>query len=211
MGFEDAKKTVAQNTPDQVLLQLARVETTTSKIGECVTKLELSVDRFEKYFSSRMLDVTEKLNSLSNQQGDLGKDMASLTVISKNNADQIMEIKADIRGYSDRLNTLEKRVEDVAAVQRMCPARSLWQNWEEDSKVVRVMQGKLQDHLNRRTTPGEGLSVRFTAKKISVAGIVKVVVGAIAAAAISAATWFTAELATKEPRKAEKTEQTNDE
>lgn len=195
---QDARKTVSQGSPDQMALQLARVDTMTGAIGESVTKLELALDRLEKYLSNRMLQISEQFNAFAAEQRTIGTQVVKLTEISRNNADQIMELKTDIRSYSDRLGLLECRVEDVAATQRMCPARSLWQNWEEDSKVVRVMQERLQDHLQSRSTPGEGLSVRFRAKKINTVSVVKAVVGALVAAALAVAGYTTAKLVPKD-------------
>lgn len=199
------RKTISQASPDQFAIQLARVDTMTAAIGEAVTKLELGLSNFEKRFSNRMIQLDARLTDITKSQEKVSNEVVKLTVISENNANHIMEIKRDLTNYADKLGQLERRVDDIAAVQRLCPARAMWRDWEEDSKVVRVMRERFEDHISRRTTPGEGLSIRLKTKNLSPQAIAKAIIGAIVAAALAVAGYTTAELARK-PDKAKKIE-----
>jgi regulator of replication initiation timing len=184
---DDAKQTVRPGSSDHLLLTLARLETLSEEHGKRLFESS-------KVMENRILHVHQALGDLSKAQGSIVSELSKLSVISRHNADQIMELKSGQKDHWEYLRRIEKEVDLVHATQKTCEARNFWHElqsaYNEDSKVIEVMRQKLKER--KVSTPPDGFSVRISGNKATLSGPMKLVIlallGALLGAGATAAT-----------------------
>ena len=195
---DDAKRTVRPESSDHILLSLARLETLHEVMDRNVAGMTKSVE-------NRLVQVHGGLNDLHRSQGKIMAELAKIGSATTNNANQILQLTSEMKQYGLHLQGVEKELDLVHATQKACPARAMWHEFSEDSKIIRVLQHRL-DEKRHKSTPPEGFRLTVGAKNLN--GLQKTIIAAVIGLALGAAATITAwvELGpqTSQPPKADK-------
>lgn len=116
----------------------------------------------------RILDRTEAVQkSIDHLSTRTGERLSNIESISRRNADALMEVKSDLKNHRNDISGLRAKVVELDIRDKTCPAKDAIGRFErmfdrldeaqsEDSKIIRIIEGKIEDYKNIKRVTGSG-------------------------------------------------------
>lgn len=116
----------------------------------------------------KILDRTEMVQKsiqyLSDRTGDR---LNNIENISRRNADALMEVKSDLRNHKNDISGLRAKIVELDVKDKTCPAKEAVNRFDrmfarldeaqsEDSKIIRIIENRIEDYKNIKRVTGSG-------------------------------------------------------